>query len=542
MNSLLNFISIVAPIIFAAFLFKLKNITMEMKIGLWAVCALIIIFDLYLIIKDKKAKEEKSKREELYNRLYEKQELFNRNLPRTLIDTLERNPLLVDSFQTGQRYEKEYKFEEAIKAYEKSLHDLSIPEEDKIGFNILIGNCYFFLSKLKEAEKHFKESLNILKRAENKIARLPAKSVALGNIGNIYHNLGKPDEALEYYQQALEINKKLRYEQGIAHNLSNIGTVYNDLGKHDEALKFQEEALEINQKIEDEPGIADSLNNIGVVYNDSGKTEEALKFYQEALEINKKMGYEEGIANVFNNIGLTYSKLREINQALNYYQEALKINKKIGYKEGVATNLGNIGLIYITLGKSKEALKYYQEALEVFINMNAQPRIEILLKLIKIIEEEKMVKNEKINYKPITKIRLLLLVVWFIVVGFLIVECVPSVKEALILATTVKPETFTELYFEDHLTLPNKVTLFKENNFKFTIRNLENKDMVYIYEVYIDVNREKQMIDKNSVLIKKNEYKTITEDFTITVPTQRVKVVINLIGKNQQIHFWMGEE
>ncbi len=140
------------------------------------------------------------------------------------------------------------------------------------------------------------------------------------------------------------------------------------------------------------------------------------------------------------------------------------------------------------------------------------------------------------------RIRLLLLVVWFIVVGFLVVECVPSVKEALILATTVKPETFTELYFEDHLSLPNKVTLFKENNFKFTIHNLENKDIEYPYEVYIDVYREKQMIDKNSVLIKNNEYKTITEDFTITVPTQRVKAVINLIDKNQQIHFWMAEE
>jgi tetratricopeptide (TPR) repeat protein len=392
MNSLLNFISIAAPIIFAACLFKLKNITMEMKIWLWAVCALIIIFDAYLIIKDKKTKEKKSKREDLYNRLYERLELFNRNLPRTLIDTLERNPLLVDSFQTGQRYEKEYKFNEAIESYRECLNNASVTEGDRLALNILMGNCYYFLSQLKEAEKHFRESLNIFKRAENKIARLPAKSIALGNIGNIYHNQGKPDEALEYYQQALEINKKLGYEQGIAHNLSNVGTVYNDLGKHDEALKFQEEALEISRKIEDEPGIANSLNNIGVVYNDSGKAEKALKFYQEALEINKKMGHEEGMANVINNIGLTYSKLREINLALNYYQEALKINRKIGYKEGIATNLGNIGLVYITLGQSKEALKYYQEALEAFVHINAQPRIEILLKIIKIIEEEKKEK------------------------------------------------------------------------------------------------------------------------------------------------------
>ena len=66
--------------------------------------------------------------------------------------------------------------------------------------------------------------------------------------------------------------------------------------------------------------------------------------------------------------------------------------------------------------------------------------------------------------------------------------------------------------------------------------------MEYPYEVYIDVNRGKQMIDKSSVLIKNNEYKTISEAFTITIPMQRVKVTVNLISKSQQIHFWMGEE
>lgn len=392
MDSLINIISIAGPLIFAASLFALKNISTEIKIGLWIICALILIFDLYLIIKDKKNKEEKSKREELYNRIYERQELFDRNLPGTVTDALERSPLLVKSFRSGQKYEKEYKFKEAIKVYEKCLHDLSIPEEDKIGINILIGNCYYFLSKLNQAEKHFKESLNSLKRAENKITKLPAKSAALGNIGNIYHNLGKPDEALEYYQQALEINRKLGYEQGAAHNLNNIGTLYNELGKPDEALKCQEEALEISRKFKDEQAIANSLANIGTIYTDSGKPEEALKLFQDTLEINKKNKYQEGIANVFNNIGLAHSKLRETEQALDYYQKALKINKNIGYKEGVATNLGNIGLIYITLGKSKEALKYYQEALEIFIHMNAEPRIEILLKLIKIIEKEKKEK------------------------------------------------------------------------------------------------------------------------------------------------------
>jgi hypothetical protein len=155
----------------------------------------------------------------------------------------------------------------------------------------------------------------------------------------------------------------------------------------------------------------------------------------------------------------------------------------------------------------------------------------------------KMVKNKKINSKLIIRIVIPILVVCIIAAGiFLLVIYVPSVKEALILATTVKPETFTELYFENHLSLPKEITLFEENNFKFTIHNLENKDMEYPYEVYIDVNGEKQSIDKSSVSIKNNEFKTITENFTITTPIKRAEVVVNLTSKNQQIDFWMGED
>jgi hypothetical protein len=154
-----------------------------------------------------------------------------------------------------------------------------------------------------------------------------------------------------------------------------------------------------------------------------------------------------------------------------------------------------------------------------------------------------MVKNKKINSKLILKIVIPVLAVCIIAAGiFLLIRYVPSVKEAFILATTIKPETFTELYFENHLSLPKEVTLFKENNFKFTIHNLENKDMEYPYEVYIDVSGEKQMIDKSIVSIKNSEYKTIAENFTIKTAMQRAKIVVNLIDKNQQIDFWMGED
>jgi len=162
----------------------------------------------------------------------------------------------------------------------------------------------------------------------------------------------------------------------------------------------------------------------------------------------------------------------------------------------------------------------------------------------------KIDKSKSKKRMPIVRIVLLFLIVCLVVEliclivlgGFLIANHLPSIKEAFILSTTIKPETFTELYFEDHQSLPNRIILFKENGFKFTIHNLENRDMEYSYEVYIDINGEKQIIDESSVLIKNDEYETVTVDYTITVPVQRAKIVVKLIGKDQQIHFWIEEE
>jgi hypothetical protein len=151
-------------------------------------------------------------------------------------------------------------------------------------------------------------------------------------------------------------------------------------------------------------------------------------------------------------------------------------------------------------------------------------------------------KKKKLSHKLIISIVSVLIIAGIVAGIFQLVKNVPSIKEAITIAANPKPETFTELYFEDHLYLPDKINLSEENNFKFTIHNLENKDMEYPYEVYIDINGGKQIIDKNSVLIKSNNYKTIKENFIITIPLQRFRVVVNLINKNQEIDFWMTQK
>lgn len=47
------------------------------------------------------------------------------------------------------------------------------------------------------------------------------------------------------------------------------------------------------------------------------------------------------------------------------------------------------------------------------------------------------------------------------------------------------PESFTELFFTDHLNLPTTISANVDQTFTFTIHNLENKDMSYSWEVFV---------------------------------------------------------
>ena len=71
----------------------------------------------------------------------------------------------------------------------------------------------------------------------------------------------------------------------VANSLNNIGIVYYSLGELRNALQYHQEALEIDKAIYpgNHPSVANSLNNIGIVYYGLGQHTKALQYYQEAL-------------------------------------------------------------------------------------------------------------------------------------------------------------------------------------------------------------------------------------------------------------------
>lgn len=147
-------------------------------------------------------------------------------------------------------------------------------------------------------------------------------------------------------------------------------------------------------------------------------------------------------------------------------------------------------------------------------------------------------ENEEKIYDLLEKATIALVIFLVIFSAAALYVKVPRVRDAVALATTKKPETFTELYFENHLNLPSVVNVGKKYKYTFTIHNLEYETKDYPYEIYIDTEEKKEYLEENSVTLTHDDSVTLNKAFVVTTAT-RSALVVNLTDKNQEIRFWM---
>lgn len=101
------------------------------------------------------------------------------------------------------------------------------------------------------------------------------------------------------------------------------------------------------------------------------------------------------------------------------------------------------------------------------------------------------------------------------------------------------PETYTELYFEDHTALPKKTTAGQITTFSFTIHNMEGVTTTYPYEVYFKYTQLgwKVLFEEGSVTLDPGESTTITTSHMWRSSELQGKVVVELLGFDQYIDF-----
>ncbi len=77
------------------------------------------------------------------------------------------------------------------------------------------------------------------------------ESIALGNLGSAYLNLGDTRQAITYYEQALVIRREIGDRRGEGTDLWNLALALDKLGKHAQAIAHAEASLKIREETED---------------------------------------------------------------------------------------------------------------------------------------------------------------------------------------------------------------------------------------------------------------------------------------------------
>src|SRR5659263_137520 len=238
-------------------------------------------------------------------------------------------------------------------------------------FMFELGWLHDDMGKAEQAIEYYEHALEIDKKVYGD--RHPNVAIYLNNIGLAWNNLGDSKKAIAYLEQALEIDKEVYGDRhpNVATDLNNIGAAWNNLGDSKKAIAYYEQALEIDKEVHGDwhHKVAIRLNNIGAAWYNLGDSKKAIAYYEQALEIDKEVYGDRhpSVATGLNNMGEAWYNLGDFQRAKEYFQQALEIDKEVhgDWHHKVAIRVNNIGAAWYNLGDSKKAIAYYEQALEI---------------------------------------------------------------------------------------------------------------------------------------------------------------------------------
>jgi hypothetical protein len=105
---------------------------------------------------------------------------------------------------------------------------------------------------------------------------------------------------------------------------------------------------------------------------------------------------------------------------------------------------------------------------------------------------------------------------------------------------TPQPETFTELYIDNHTSLPKHPQIGDTIAFSFTINNLEHKTMKYPYVVSLKpVEGDPIAVASGSVTLDHEQLQAVKIEHTLIDVSGRSQMVVTLTDLSQSVHFWL---
>ena len=231
----------------------------------------------------------------------------------------------------GALYELKGDYDKALKVSQNALFIQTNAIQKNNIDSSNIGDLYNNMGAVFFAKGDYEQAINFLERSMLIFTKITGTQSI--DCAEIYANIGlghlyqkEFEEALQYFNQSLEITQNISEDRGIQNTIvcyHNLSQSYFDLGKYDSSFYFAQKALNINQNYQWNLDI--TYNQLSAVHKEKGNYLEALQLNQKALRIRKERFGERSplVAVSYKKMAEIHYKLNQIDTALSYCQKAL---------------------------------------------------------------------------------------------------------------------------------------------------------------------------------------------------------------------------
>ncbi len=174
-----------------------------------------------------------------------------------------------------------------------------------------------------------------------------------------------PREQIRWSEAALAASRILKRRKATGRHLVALGDSYSTLSEIDQAIECYEQALELAHHIHDRTGEADALSGLGTVHFICGEFDKAREYHNAVLEIARKISDRRREATSLGHLAGTVLAVGEANNARKIFEHQMKLARRIGDRRTESVALGGLGLSILTLGDPHKALDLFNQRLTI---------------------------------------------------------------------------------------------------------------------------------------------------------------------------------
>jgi signal transduction histidine kinase len=247
------------------------------------------------------------------------------------------------------------------------LLKLKAVKQDSLKVSLLldVGRAYYYTYQ-DSSFYYYQQALDLAKKINHK--KLIAESTL--SIGYYYDTQEIVNKAIDNYYKAIEMYKSLNDEQGLAKCYSYIGYSFSYLNALDKSIEFYYKALDKFEKLNDSTGFAEVYKNFGNLYYDQQNYIKAEDFFLKSFKIHEKQGDKLKILDDYINLGNAVADNGDIDKGLAYYKKSVALCNNQKDYQALAINYNNIADCYLVKKDYDTAQMYFFKSLDLVNTYN----------------------------------------------------------------------------------------------------------------------------------------------------------------------------